>query len=342
MSAPSNSTQQQPPKPDPSARYTATPSFVDILNEANAPLDQLKKRQSLLSRLDDALTKKYKAKNRTLIYLLRFGHPRSMMSSADITTLEAALASITGADQINLLLQSPGGDGAIVEKLVEMCRAHLSGHKRKFRVIVPNIAKSAATVMALGADSIVMGYCSELGPIDPQVPIAVSGTIQWVSAFAFVESRDKLMEQINAATANNTPTVGLLQQLAGLNIPFTTEMENHIIFARKTATTLLERYMFKGKFSSAQRKTKAEQTAEKLISKQLFPVHGHTISGATAKNELELEVELLERTDPIWALIWEYYLRCEMQMGFGAPAGMLKTKFFESSFASLAISDTPN
>jgi ClpP class serine protease len=194
---------------------------VDILNEANAPLDQLKKRQALLSRIDDALTKKYKAKNRTLIYLLRFGHPRAMMSSADITTIEAVLASITGADQINLVLQSPGGDGAIVEKLVEMCRAHLSGKKPRFRVVVPNIAKSAATVMALGADTIVMGYCSELGPIDPQVPIAVSGTIQWVSAFAFVDSRDKLMEQINAACANGTPTVGLLQQLAGLNIPFT-------------------------------------------------------------------------------------------------------------------------
>jgi hypothetical protein len=119
-------------------------------------------------------------------------------------------------------------------------------------------------------------------------------------------------------------------------------MENHIAFARKTATTLLEKHMFKSKFSSAQRKTKAEEIAEKLISKQLFPVHGHTISGATARNELELEVELLERTDSIWELIWEYYLRCEMQMNLGAPSGMLKTKFFESSFASLAVQDTPS
>lgn len=282
------------PSTDPSSKYSGTASFTDILNEANANLDQLKKRQLLLTRIDEQFTKKYKAKNRTLTYLFRFGHPRAMMTSSDITTLETTLASVSGADQINLLLQSPGGDGTIVEKLVEMCRAYLSGTKPKFRVIVPNIAKSAATVMALGADSIVMGYCSELGPIDPQVQIAVSGTIQYVSAFAFIDARDKLMAQIADAVTNNTPTVGLLQQLAGLNIPFTTEMENHIAFAKKTAATLLEKYMLKGKFPKAQVQGKAAQIAEKLLSKQLFPVHGHTISGATAKSDLELEVELLE------------------------------------------------
>jgi hypothetical protein len=136
--------------------------------------------------------------------------------------------------------------------------------------------------------------------------------------------------------------VGLLQQLAGLNIPFTTEMENHIAFAKKTAATLLEKFMLKSKFSKTQIRNKADEIAEKLLSKQLFPVHGHTISGATAKSELELEVELLERTDPLWQLIWEYYLRCEMQMNIVITPGMLKTKFFESSFASLAIQDTAN
>ena len=96
------------------------------------------------------------------------------------------------------------------------------------------------------------------------------------------------------------------------------------------------------KIPQSRRKSKAEEIAEKLLSKQLFPVHGHTISGATAKSELELEVELLERTDPLWEMIWEYYLRCEMQMNIGMTPGMLKTKFFESSFASLVIQDTAN
>ena len=40
------------------------------------------------------------------------------------------------------------------------------------RVIVPDYAKSAGTLIALGADRIVMGETSELGPIDPQITLS--------------------------------------------------------------------------------------------------------------------------------------------------------------------------
>jgi len=264
------------------------------------------------------------------------------MHTSDVPHLETVLNSITGADQINVLLHSPGGDGTIVEKIVEMCRAHLSGQNRKLRVIVPNIAKSAATVLALGADEILMGYISELGPIDPQVPIAVSGITQWVSAFAFVEARDKLMEQIADAIKKNEPTVGLLQQLAGLNIPFTDEMENQIGFAKKTAVTLLDKYMLKPNYPQKTKRAKtASAIAEKLLSKQLFPVHGHYIDGPTAKG-LGLEVEVLGKDDTLWKQIWDYYIRCEVQMNLPLQAGFVKTKLFESgNQVSLVTQDTP-
>jgi hypothetical protein len=40
---------------------------------------------------------------------------------------------------------------------------------KKFSVAIPRRAKSAATLLALGADEIHMGMISQLGPIDPQV-----------------------------------------------------------------------------------------------------------------------------------------------------------------------------
>jgi len=40
-----------------------------------------------------------------------------------------------------------------------------------FNVIVPNFANSAATMLAIGADKIIMGTNSELGPIDPQIAV---------------------------------------------------------------------------------------------------------------------------------------------------------------------------
>ena len=330
------------PPPDPSAKYQGTPVFMAVLNELNLNQDQHLKRQKLIVEIETALTARYGSSNRLMSYVLKFGHPRTSMHTSDIPHLETVLNSISGADQINLLIHSPGGDGTIVEKIVEMCRAHLSGQNRKFRVIVPNIAKSAATVLALGADQILMGYCSELGPIDPQVPMVVLGITQWVSAFAFVEARDKVMEQIAKAIKKKEPTVGLLTQLAGLNIPFTDEMENQIGFSKKTALTLLDRYMLMPRFPNGkQRAKKASEIAEKLLSKQLFPVHGHYIDGTTAK-ALGLEVEVLDKDDALWKLIWDYYIRCEVQMNIQLQPPFVKTKLFESGMGvSLVTQDTP-
>jgi ClpP class serine protease len=183
-----------PPVPkepaNPEAKLKQSPLFVDILNEVNANAVQLQKRQALITSIEEKLSIRYGAQNRMISYVFRFGHPRAAMQSVDIASFETILSSVSGAEQINVLLHSPGGDATIVEKMVDMCRSHLSGNNRKLRIIVPNIAKSAATVMALGSDTIVMGYCSELGPIDPQVQIVVSGVAHWVSALAYVESRD--------------------------------------------------------------------------------------------------------------------------------------------------------
>jgi hypothetical protein len=326
--------------PDPSTKYSQNPVYMGIINELNAHQDQLQKRQALIRQIEDLLTSRYGAHNRLISYMFRFGHPRSSMDSSDIPSFADILTSVSGAEQINLVLHSPGGDPTIVEKMVDMCRSHLSGDHRRLRVIVPNIAKSAATVLALGADEILMGYCSELGPIDPQVQIAVSGVTHWISALAFVESRDKLLREIAEATKKKKPMTGLLQQLAGLNIPFTEEMENWIGFAKKTAATLLEKYMLRSKFPKTQtRRKRANETAEKLLSKQLFPVHGQFIDGATAK-QLDLEVEVLDKDDDLWKKLWEYYIRCEVQMNMQLQPPRIKIKLFESGQLSLVVQDT--
>jgi hypothetical protein len=330
------------PPVDPNAKVSQSPIYVNILNELNQHQDQLLKRQKLIKELESLLTARYGANNRVISYIFRFGHPRASMASNDIASLADVLKSVSGAEQINIVLHSPGGDGTIVEKMVDMCRSHLSGNNQKLRVIVPNIAKSAATVLALGADSILMGYCSELGPIDPQVPIAVSGVTQWVSAFAFVEARDSLMFQIAEASKKKFPLAGLLQQLAGLNIPFTMEMENWIDFSEKTAETLLNKYMLQSKFKKPiPRRKKAREIATKLLSKQLFPVHGQFIDGSTA-TKLELEVELLDKADPLWEKIWEYYIRCEVQMNMQLNPPLVKIKLYESSQMTLVVQDTAN
>lgn len=67
---------------------------------------------------------------------------------------------------ILLILHSGGGRIEPAYLISKTCK-RLS--KNKFIVSVPRKAKSAATLLSLGADEIHMGLMSELGPIDPQI-----------------------------------------------------------------------------------------------------------------------------------------------------------------------------
>lgn len=66
---------------------------------------------------------------------------------------------------LDLIIDSGGGDIGMAVKIAEICE-HYS---HKFTVIVPFLAKSAATIIALSADDLILVKVGELGPIDPQV-----------------------------------------------------------------------------------------------------------------------------------------------------------------------------
>lgn len=66
---------------------------------------------------------------------------------------------------LDLILHTPGGDIAATESLVDYLYSIFG---KNIRVIVPHIAMSAGTMIALASYEIVMGKQSNLGPIDPQ------------------------------------------------------------------------------------------------------------------------------------------------------------------------------
>jgi hypothetical protein len=70
---------------------------------------------------------------------------------------------VDGVD-LDLLLHTGGGDIDAAEKLITMVRTKVGN--ARLRVVVPDYAKSAGTLMVLGADSVVMSDTSELGGLD--------------------------------------------------------------------------------------------------------------------------------------------------------------------------------
>ena len=81
-----------------------------------------------------------------------------------ITHFEELVYDADPSADLHILLNSPGGDGETALRLVRSAQARC----RELTVIVPDQAKSAGTLMAIGADHILMGPSSDLGPIDPQ------------------------------------------------------------------------------------------------------------------------------------------------------------------------------
>lgn len=68
-------------------------------------------------------------------------------------------------ERVDLLIHSGGGDINVAYQIVEILRMHC----QSLTAVVPLYAKSAATLLCLGADDIVMDELAQLGPLDTQI-----------------------------------------------------------------------------------------------------------------------------------------------------------------------------
>lgn len=71
-----------------------------------------------------------------------------------------------GDNGVVLIIHSGGGSGGATYQLARLFQRHCGG----FVAIVPSYAKSAATLLALGAREMYMGRDAEIGPLDAQIP----------------------------------------------------------------------------------------------------------------------------------------------------------------------------
>lgn len=104
-------------------------------------------------------------KSRVITYLTsdRQGPINARVAMDVIPVISRQLRTIGKTENIDFFLYSTGGDTMVPWRLVSMAREYCD----KFSVLVPYKAHSAATMIALGADEIVMSDLSELSPIDP-------------------------------------------------------------------------------------------------------------------------------------------------------------------------------
>jgi len=116
-------------------------------------------KKQLIQQIEDS------RKSRIITYVTsdRQGPFNARIAMDIIPFISKQLRTIGRADNIDLFLYSAGGDTMVPWRLVSMIREYC----HKFSVLIPYKAHSAATMIALGADEIVMSNLSELSPIDP-------------------------------------------------------------------------------------------------------------------------------------------------------------------------------
>ena len=87
------------------------------------------------------------------------------INDSDLTGFMNALKGLDFSKGLELILHTPGGSPTAAEGIVKYLHAKFGDD---IRVIVPQMAMSAGTMLACATREIVMGAHSCLGPIDPQ------------------------------------------------------------------------------------------------------------------------------------------------------------------------------
>jgi hypothetical protein len=165
--------------------------------------------------------------------------------------------SLSRKEPLVLLIDSLGGQAKAAYQLAMFFRHYCD----RFIALVPKSAKSAATLLTLGADDIMLGTSGELGPVDAQVP---EGD-HYVPAL----DRVKTLERQHASALE-----ALDRAMALLTLRSEQEVTELMPVAIDFAARLSEPYLAKTDMEDYTRKSRVlkigEDYASRLLERQLL------------------------------------------------------------------------
>jgi hypothetical protein len=241
---------------------------------------------------------------------------RGEIDRDDIVSFVDLLHNLRPNEDLDLLLHTPGGDIDAAEKLMSL--VHDTVGTAMLRVIIPDYAKSAGTLMALGSHRIVMSDTSELGPIDPQINLndGRGNRIQH-SLLSYLESYDSYVQALRV-DPNDAPSRLMLSKFDPGTIRVFEALRTRV---RHCAESSLRQWMFNQKGGNV------TKIASDLMDISRWPSHGQMINWRDA-TQIGLEVEHLDSRCEQWMDYWRLY--CHQRL-----AVKDHNKLFESDYASL-------
>lgn len=184
----------------------------------------------------------------------------------DKTGFMQALSDIPDGS-LDVLIHSPGGSPSATESIVHLLRSRFS----PIRFFVPHTAKSAATMLALSGNEILLGEGAELGPIDPQLHIVNQQRQVTVPAGAAIIQ----FQRIHAEVVTNPQKLrGWLPIIGQYGPSFLQECQNAIDLSETLVANWLQKYMFCGEEGA---KSRAEKVAKWLADHTNFNTHSRPV-----------------------------------------------------------------
>ena len=299
---------------------------VVVPNAATVP-EAIEKRRVLIKKLE-------KERNSCVItYFLgdRQGFPQgevpnlaTVIASDAIRPFYEHLEALEHKERIDLFLYSRGGDTNIPLRLVRLIREHCDF----FSVIVPFRAYSAATMICLGADEIVMGRMGELSPVDPTTvnvffpmdPLNPAG--RWPIGVEDVTAYFSLARDI-AKLNTEESTQGVFKALTEKVNPIALgNVHRTYNLIRILVPKLLSLHMDTAKIKN---KDKIDRIVE-VLTKTLY-THSYPISRKEARDTVDLNV--MEPPKAVEDSMWSLYKQYENDLRlleFFSPAQILGTR----------------
>ncbi len=256
---------------------------------------------------------------RRLICYIAGNRLECMISPDDTMPFVDLLHKAEDGENIDMMLHTNGGSVDAAEKLIRLVRSKVGNGQ--LRIIVPELAKSAGTVMVLGADIVLMSDTSELGPIDPQMPFAdAQGTVIWQSVQNYLDAYDEHYRTVVEQPDNDAAKI-MLDKVD----PQTVNLCRAVMArARQSAESLLLCGMFRNGGNNT-------LTVQRLLDTRRWLSHSQMISWEDAKDPtIGLKVKYLSQEDELWQDIWRLY--CLQRLEIEA-----NQKLYESDYASLKV-----
>lgn len=224
--------------------------------------------------------------------LIAHGMQGFEINDGDKTGFMSTVHQLDRDKGLDLILHTPGGDIAACESLVDYLRTMF---KNDIRVIVPQLAMSCGTMIALAAKQVVMGKHSSLGPIDPQ--------IGGIPAHGIIEEFDQAKKEIAA----NPATIPVWQPIiAKYNPTLVGEAAKAIKWSVDMVDDWMQTCMFAGKPDAAAR---SKKILDELGDHALTLSHSRHISLTKAKN-MGIEVSPLEDDQDLQDLVLGLHHAC--------------------------------